>query len=608
MQLKKTLSYLIFILSAIPAFSQYYIRGEVVNEKNQPLSYARIFLHSSRTVYNSGAVNGSFGIITQKLYDTITITLEDYQPLTVQIKSDEWQRIVMKPSSLAASRNPNKLSSFTNVFGQNQAEKSTTDDETYFKLVENDFIQTDQSSKTGFSLNVNKASYGNVRRFINMESPVPPDAVRVEELLNYFNLFYQQPAANKIFNVESRLTSCPWNLNQQLFFLNISAKKIDLKNIPPGNFVFLIDVSASMDVPNRLSLIKAAFQLFVKNLRSIDTISIVTYGEKVEVALSAVSGIQKDIILQAIDKLEASGETPGESGIKLAYQIAQKRFCAESNNRVILATDGDFNVGESTEKGLEELITRESKKGIYLTCLGVGTGNYKDSKLQILAKKGNGNYTYLDNLEEAERVFVKELTQTLYAVADNAVMNVQFNPMFVKKYRLIGFDNNKELVQSDVKFLEGGEIGSGSSVMALFEIVPTEKNNCHEEDNDGFMDIAKMQLTYTKPADSVVVKENILSCVYFSPLNNLEKEYQFAAAIAMFGLNVKQSKYLKNISWDFIKETAAQSYNKGIYLQREFLDLIEKSKKIYPEALKKQKSGKRLRNFLSKHFPYLFKK
>jgi Ca-activated chloride channel family protein len=608
MQLKKILPYLISILFATPAYSQYYIRGEVVNEKNQPLPYAKIFLHSSRTVYNSGAVNGSFGFITSKLNDSLTVTLEDYQPLTIGIQADEWQHIILKPSALATSKNPSRLSSLSNVFGQNQSEKTITDDETYFKLVENEFIQTDQTSGTGFSLNVNKASYGNVRRFINMGSPVPPDAVRVEELLNYFNLLYTKPKDNKTFNVETRLTSCPWNENNQLFFLNVSAKKINLNNIPPGNFVFLIDVSASMDLPNRLSLIKAAFQLFVKNIRPIDTISIVTYGEKVEVALSAVSGSEKNKILQTIDKLEASGETPGESGLKLAYQIAQQSFCSESNNRIILATDGDFNVGEKTEKGLEEIIAREGQKGIYLTCLGVGTGNFKDSKLQILAKKGNGNYTYLDNLEEAERVFVKELTQTLYAVADNAVMNIQFNPFYVKKYRLIGFDNNKELIQSDVKILEGGEIGSGSSVIALFEIVPTEENICFEEDRDGAMDIAKMGLTYNQLADSNTVKNNFISCVNFSKLDSLEKEYQFAAAISMFGLKIRQSKYFKNVNWDIIKALANKSANRNIYLQNEFIGLIEKSKKIYPDPVKRQFKKNRLRVYLTKHFPYFFKK
>ncbi len=608
MLLKKIISYFILALFASPAYSQYYIRGEVVNEKNQPLSYAKIFLHSARTLYNSGAVDGSFGILTNKLFDSLTITLEDYQPITIYIKSNEWQHIVLKPSAIAASKNPSRLISFTNVLGQNQSEKSFADDETYFKLIENEFIQTDQNSRTVFSLNVNKASYGNVRRFVNMGNAVPPDAVRVEELLNYFNLLYKRPKENKIFNVESQLTPCPWNEVNQLFFLNISAQKIDLNKIPPGNFVFLIDVSASMDLPNRLSLIKSAFQLFVKNLRPIDTISIVTYGEKVEVALSAVSGSEKDKILKSIDKLEASGETPGESGIKLAYQIAQSRFCNESNNRVILATDGDFNVGENSEKGLEELISRESQKGIYLTCLGVGTGNFKDSKLQILAKKGKGNYTYLDNSEEADRVFVKELTQTLYAVADNAVMNIEFNPIFVKKYRLIGFDNNKESLHSDTRFLEGGEIGSGSSIMALFEIVPTEENYCFDTVNNASMDIAKMTISYKHPNDSITIKENYLSCVKYKIFEDLEKDYQFAAAVAMFGLKIKQSKYFKKVNWDIIKSLAERSLNNSSYLQNEFLGLVEKSKAIYPDMVNNQKSKNRFRRFLSKHFSYFIKK
>lgn len=571
-----------------PVFSQYYLRGEIKNEQNQPLSYAKIFVHSIRAIYYSGANSGSFGISTHKLVDSITITLEDYQPLTLAVQANAWQHIVLKPLPTVSSKASQKLISISNDSKQENSDQTFSDDETYFKLVENDFTQADDRSNTSFSLNVNKASYSNVRRFLNMSSQVPPDAIRVEELVNYFNLNYQEPKAPSIFHVHPVLTNNPWNKEEQLLFINISAKKINLDKIPPCNFVFLIDVSASMELPNRLSLIKSAFQLFVKNLRPIDTVSIVTYGENVEVSLSATSGAQQERILTAIEKLEPYGETPGESGIKLAYQVANTQFIKNGNNRVILATDGDFNVGEKSEKGLDELITMERKTGIYLTCIGVGTGNLKDSKLQTLAKKGNGNYVYLDNQKEAERVFVKELTQTLYAVANNASMNIHFNPSLVKKYRLIGFDNKKEVLKTNEKTMEGGEVGSGSSVIAIFEIIPTEENNCIAFDQSG-KEIAKLSLTYQSIEDSTWSKDNFSVPLRLYNIDSTEKAYQFLAAVTMFGLQLKQSKYFNEVNWSFIENFARKSADQNNFLQNEFLGLIAKAKKVYQYSEKRNK-------------------
>ena len=584
--MKKVTLYLLIHFFAVNTYAQYYLRGEIKNDKNQPLPFARIFIHSLKLFINSGATDGSFGINTHQLYDSLTIIIDDYEPATIKVKTDEWQKIVLKPTVLSASKNPHKLISLTNGSNNDVVSQSFKDDETYFKLVENDFVQADTHSKTVFSLNVNKASYSNVRRFINMSSEVPPDAVRVEELLNYFNLNYKEPInPTQLFNVESKLTSCPWDSKEQLLFINVSAKKIDFKNIPPGNFVFLIDISASMDLPNRLDLIKSAFQLFVKNIRPIDSVSIVTYGEKVEIALQKTPGSDKQKILAVIENLQPAGETPGEMGIKIAYQMALKGFIKGGTNRVILATDGDFNVGESSEKGLEELMLNQRQTGIYLTILGVGVGNLKDSKLQTLAKKGNGNYAYLDDINEAQKVFVKELTQTLYAVADNVSMSVQFNPGIVKKYRLIGFDNKKEAIVSNDKFLEGGEIGSGSSVMAIFEIIPNEKKGAEMNKLD---ELAKLTLRYKSGLDSSIKKE------VFSALNNpclldsAENCYQFAAAVTMFGLKLKQSKYFKNGNWSMIELLANHSADKSNHLQSDFLKIIQKTKKAYKEPINRR--------------------
>ena len=587
--MKKLASYCLLTLLAIPAFSQYYLRGEIKDEKNHPLSNARIFVHSIRAFYFSGATSGSFGINERVLYDSLTITMEGYETTSLRVRTDQWQTIILKATAEAISKSQPKLISLTQDFNKSTNRKWFAGDETYFQLVENDFVRADTFPNTGFSLNVNKASYSNVRRFLNMNSIVPPDAIRTEELINYFNLNYRKPLNDSLFSVESQLTSCPWNQQKQLLFLNVSAKKLDLEKVPPGNFVFLIDVSGSMDMPNRLPLLKAAFQMFVKNLRAVDTVSIVTYGGFVQIWLSPTSGADKDKILKSIEELDAEGDTPGESGIKVAYQVARNTFIKGGNNRVILATDGDFNVGETSEKALDDLISNQRQSGVYLTCLGVGMGNFKDSKLQTLAKKGNGNYAYLDDIHEAERVLVKELTQTFYAVADDAYMNVSFNSDMVKSYRLIGFDNKKEALADSTNNLEGGEIGSGSNVLAVFEIAPTDKNLQSQNSNER-IDIANLELKYSLNRDSVNRKIVYNARPVFVSMDSLNQELKFATAVTIFALKLKQSKFYNDQSWSYIKNFAKNAVDQNNYLQKEFLNLIDKATKLYGGKKKKRKS------------------
>lgn len=585
--MKKLAIYCFTLLCAIPASGQFYLRGEVKDEKNQPLQNVRIFVHSSRTLFNSGTW-GSFGINVLKAYDSLTFSLDGYETKSLKVKTNLWQNIVLKISSINVTKTKPKLISITKDAGQTSRFKSFIDHESYFELVENEFVNTHTYPNTGFSLNVNKASYSNVRRFLNMESQVLPDAVRVEELINYFNLHYKEPKNGEEFNIESQLTSCPWNAKEKLLFLNINARKLPLDQVPPGNFVFLIDVSGSMDRYDRLPLLKAAFQLFVKNLRTIDTVSIVMYGGTVGVWLQPTSGAEKEKIIQAIEALNAAGDTPGESAIRAAYKLAKSTFIKGGNNRVILATDGDFNVGESSEEALDDLITRQRKTGVYLTCLGVGMGNFKDSKLEILAKKGNGNYAYIDDIREAEKVLVQELTQTLYAVANDVFMNVQFNPAVVKEYRLIGFDNKKEALGDVTSELDGGEVGSGSSVLAIFEIAGVDALS----GNDPTMQkMGTLSLRYSLCDDTTTkrilfdVKNN------YQPLDSIDRELKFATAVTMFAMKLKQSKYLHNADWPLIRTVAAAADKKN-YLQNEFLQLVDKAEKIYFVKKKKKKNKK----------------
>ena len=581
--MKKLLAYCLFFCACYSAKSQYFLRGNIHDEKNTVLQNAKIYIHSSKATFSSGT-DGSFGIPTKFLYDTITISLSGYNAQTIGVKTDVWVTAVLKSAVTTVIKYKPKLISFTKNAKETERFNPAISDETYFKLVENEFVKTEKFPNTGFSLNVNKAAYSNVRRFINMQSKVPPDAVRIEEMINYFNLGYDLPENENSFNIKSSITACPWNTKTQLLFLKISARKIDLNKIPPGNFVFLIDVSGSMDMPNRLPLLKEAFQLFVKNLRPVDKVSIVTYGGVVGTWLAPTNGDEKEKINKSLELLEAAGDTPGESAILAAYKLANSTFIPGGNNRVIIATDGDFNVGQTSEKALDDLITAQKKTGIYLTCLGVGMGNYKDSKLQTLAKRGNGNYAYIDNLHEAEKVLVHELTETLYAVAENAFINVVFNATQVSSYRLIGFDNKREAVQDGSSEIDGGEIGSGASTLVIFEIAPGVACNKNE-------DVGKLYLKFNDVDDRQNKRQEIMYAIPTTFNDNPANCEKFAAAVAMFGLKLKNSVYLNNASWADVKQTALLAVDKNDFLQNDFLKLLDKAVYIY-DSKKKKKNKK----------------
>ena len=565
------------------AKSQFYLKGIIRDEKNNTISKAKLFLHSSRSYFLSD-YDGSFGIPCKFRSDTLSVEMNGFEKRTLVVKSDMWLQVLLKTDVSTVVKYKPKLISFTKDAKETARFNPYVSDETYFKLVENEFVKTEQFPTSAFSLNVNKASYSNIRRFINTESKVPPDAVRIEEMINYFNLDYKEPVENDVFKVSSSMSGCPWNNKNKLLYVKLSAKKIDLNKIPPGNFVFLIDVSGSMDMPNRLPLLKEAFQLFVKNLRPIDKISIVTYGGVVGTWLEPTNGDEKEKINNALELLTAAGDTPGESAIAAAYKLASSTFIPNGNNRVILATDGDFNVGQTSDKALEELISKKKETGIYLTCLGVGMGNFKDSKLETLAKRGNGNYAYLDDLHEAEKVLVRELTETLYAVADNAFINVVFDSKQISDYRLIGFDNKRDAVKDTSSDIDGGEVGSGGCTMALFEITPSLKF-------DSTKTIGKVNLKFHDSQSTLKGKNEINYDIPVPKSNSNTSGERFASAIAMYGLKLKESPYLNNKSWSDVKDVAELAADKNIYLQNEFLKLVEKTIKIY-EPKKKKKNKK----------------
>ncbi len=578
-----------FFSIALSSNAQYFLRGSIRDEKNAPLQNAKILLNSSKKVTTSG-IDGSFGVATVILNDSVTVTLDGFENKTIPVKSDVWQTIVLKIATATLVKNKPKLISFIKDINCKKRLNPFISDETYFKLVENEFVNAYTFPNTGFSLNVNKASYSNIRRFLNMESTVPPDAVRVEELVNYFNLCYENPINDDVFNINTSLTLCPWNAKNKLLFLKIAAKKLDLDKLPSSNFVFLIDISGSMDMPNRLPLIKEAFQLFVKNLRPIDKISIITYGGMVRTWLAPTNGDEKSKINNAIELLNAEGDTPGGYAIESAYKMARATFINGGNNRVILATDGDFNVGQTSEKALDELISKQRESGIFLTCLGVGMGNFKDSKLQTLSKRGNGNYAYLDNLHEAEKVLVHELTETMYAVADDAFINIQFNPELVSKYRLIGFDNKRDAVQDPTSGIDGGEIGSGSCTIAIIEIEPTKINGFASDE------LGSLQLKYRDIFDTTRSQVIVDYTMSNKLIDANENSTKFAASVALFGLKLKESPYINKISWTDVRQIVDAAVDKNNFAQNEFLKLVEKAIEIYEPNKKKKKNKKSEKN------------
>jgi Ca-activated chloride channel homolog len=584
--LKAVIAILTCLLISFSLTAQYYYRGEVRDEEHKPLANAKILSHSSGYVYYSGS-SGGFGITSTKISDSVTISFEGYQPQSIKLENSRYEYITLKMLQHAGNVRKNRLISATKNMPWSEHQNWSIGGETYSNLLENEFITAKKFPETGFAVNTDKASYSNIRRFINMNSPVPPDAVRVEELMNYFNFGYNAPTKDSVFNFDSYLSSCPWNINNQLLFLKVCAQKVNLDTVPASNLVFLVDVSGSMDMPNRLPLLKSAFKLMVNNLREKDTVSIVVYGSAVAVWLQPTSGKEKNKITKAVEDLYPGGATPGASGIAMAYRLAKSQFIKGGNNRVILATDGDFNIGQTGEEELEKLITQQRQSGIYLTCLGVGMGNYKDSKLEVLAKKGNGNFAYLDNEKEAEKVLVKELTQTLYTVADDAYLNIKFNPELVKEYRLIGFDNKLNAIADSLSELEGGEVGSGHTLMALFEVTPTSSNIVADHSFARTEKLAHVAINYKCPDKTAKKQSNFNVPFVFTEFNELPSCHRFAASVVEFASLLKLSKYVKTVSWNDVIIMANQSVSIDDPLQQEFITILEKAKKIYSKKKRK---------------------
>ncbi len=538
-----------------------------------------------KQVYYSGAT-GSFGIPSAVPIDTLVLEFNGFESMKIVADLRNFQRIVMQMLPATARLYDMYRASITTNL-QNNTTVTVGQGESYSSIVENGFVPTRASAATTISLNIDHAAYSNIRRFINNGMRIPADAIRIEEMLNYFNFPLkgkQTESSRHGLQFAYQPTTCPWNPDNRLLFLQFRAPIIPLEAVPPSNLVFLIDISGSMDKPNRLPLLQSAFKMLVTNLREQDTISLVTYGGGIGVALAPTGGMHKDIINKAIDSLRAGGDTPGSGAIQTAYDIARHNFIPGGNNRVILATDGDFNVGQSSDKELEELIVQYKQSGIYLTCLGVGMGNYKDSKLETLAKRGNGNFAYIDQLREAEKVLVTEFTKNMYAVANDASIHLQFDPSTVSAYRLIGFDNKKQALTEGNNTLEGGEVGSGHQALAIVEIVPIDQKHVDE----GHV-IASVKLQYKTPGDSTQRTQTVTCQGPYIPITTADSIYRTAAAISLFGSVLRNSSFTQQYTLEDVYQLALTGANKQDIVQQEFLQLIDKAMQLYMPNRKKRK-------------------
>jgi Ca-activated chloride channel family protein len=572
----------IILCNAATSNAQYYLRGQVKDELGRALPNVKINLFSKGNYsYKSGS-SGGFGIPTHLEVDTIILTLVGYETFKKAVVSNQYQDLVLKMLPATASLMKNKLSSKTKNLLKEQHTFFSANGESYSSLIENDFVNTQKYPETGFSVNIDRASYSNARRFLNNDINVPTNAVRIEEMLNYFDFRSPNETPKEgTFLMNQFITTCPWNKENRLLFLKLNAPKLNLDKVPPSNLVFLIDISGSMDKPNRLPLLQSAFKMLTDNLRNIDTVAIVVYGGGVYRVLNPTSGAKKETIKNVIDSLTAAGDTPGESAIQTAYQSARSTFIKGGNNRVILATDGDFNIGVTSEKALEDLIAQEMRSGIYLTCLGVGMGNYKDSKLETLAKKGNGNFAYIDNIYEAQKVLVTEFTKTMYAVANDAFFIIQFNSAAINDYRLIGFDNKRASIEDSTSELEGGEVGSGHTMLAIFEI------NSTNQQFDSTQILGKATLQYKFPNASSNTYQYLNIQANTVALQNADSSLRFATAVAMFGSLLKKSKYADYYNFTDVYNMAASAVKPNDYAQQEFLKLVQKANKLY--NIKKKK-------------------
>jgi len=526
--------------SSAAAYSQYFFTGEVRDVHGDRLPNVAVLVQSTGTLYKTG-LEGNFEISSRSSEDSLLFAMPGYEPFRTAIRSADFVQITLKMRVLAPSRKGRLLSASS-------------------------------GASVSFPADIDGMSYSMIRRFLDMGRPVPAEAVKVEELLNYFNLYYEEPEGSALFHCTSGLMSCPWNGSHRLLYLNTCARISDRQGAPPANLVYLIDASGSMDMPRKLSLVRSGFPLLIKNLRDNDKVSVVVFGSRVGVAAAGVSGANKGQLLSIIEGLRPDGPSPGLEGLKLAYQVAQQQMIQGGNNKVVLITDGDISNGGSSRQELGEMIDQQAQAGIRLSCLGVGVDSVRNSELPWMAATGHGNFAAIEETEDAERVLLNELGPNFCTVADSVCITAGFDTSLVKEYRLIGFERTASM-DSAARLL-GGKVASGHSLVALFELVP-------KKDSADIKYIADISIGYCLPGKKGALKMDYNCPNQLTTFERASVEQRKAACIALFGMKLKDAGYASGISWADIEKMAKKNFSVNNVLDRNYLSLVAEARRVY---------------------------
>jgi Ca-activated chloride channel homolog len=614
--MKKVISSSVIMIIAVillSADSVREIKGKVTDDHDVPVAGVNVFIkNSSRAVVTD--IEGKYRISVLQSDKILVFACAGYRSREIRIENQETINIVLYAEQAETEDHYIKGPAVQRIkvaSGQVASESKKVfnysapmnyplnigdfNTEGYSAIHENGYKDVLKQPISTFSIDVDKASYSNVRRFINMGKIPPTDAVRIEEMINYFSYDYPEPDGKHPFSVYTELSECPWNHGHQLLHIGLKGKSMDKSELPASNLVFLIDVSGSMNFPNKLPLLKSAFELLVKELRSIDRVAIVVYAGAAGVVLKSTPGNNKEVINNSLNQLQAGGSTAGGQGIMLAYKIASDNFIRGGNNRIILATDGDFNVGSSSNAEMERLIEKEREKGVFITVLGFGMSNYKDDKMEIIADKGNGNYAYIDNIQEARKVLVGEFAGTLFTIAKDVKFQLEFNPERVKAYRLIGYENrllNDEDFNNDKK--DAGEMGSGHTVTALYELIPAGSEETHSSIDplkyqsnvkpvkaDVEAELLTIKLRYKQVDGKTSILYEIPVKVKLLPIANCSDNFRFAASVAEFGMVLRDSEFKAGASYDHLLSLAqsARGIDEEGY-RGEFIRLVKTAQTI----------------------------
>jgi Ca-activated chloride channel family protein len=559
---------LLFIVAYLPLSAQYYFTGEVKDLHGDKLQRVAIMVQSTGIIYQTGRY-GDFEIVSKTAGDSLTFAYNGYEKYTTAIKSTDYLQVTLKMLKPPSMVRKNKVTSLIpwrecDPYPEHAGDKS-------FGVIENPYLES--AGNISFTGNPNGNSYNNIRRFLDMGNIVPPEAVKIEEMLGYFNFFYEEPTAAELFHCSSDLVACPWNKYHRLLGLNVSAARGDIRQLPPTHLVFTIDVTGSMDMPNKLPLIKSGMRMLVRNLRDIDTISFVQYGANIS-ALAGIPGSQKGDIIRAIEQLHADGESPADEALKLAYRIAHKQYIRNGINRVVLITDGDVCNEKIAAEKLAEQVVEENEAGIGLSCIAVGLKDSDNVELPDLAARGKGNFAVIDDEQQGERTLLKELGEHLISVADSVWLTASFDTTLVGSYRLIGYDNKRNLLEDTATRMEGSTISSAHSMTAFFELIP-------RKDSIEIEKIGKVRINYCLPG-----KKAVRTIDYDCPnspiaFDRADVQFKRSVCIALFGMKLKNSVYAGSTTWAELERMTRKIFAGNNYIDKEYINLVGKARNIY---------------------------